>query len=680
MTSRRAAKAFFVVVLTLLGVACGGSSGSPLRARSPRSTEVDLAKATTNESAATAEGSGSWGGPRAPGASSNEVPVDGRDAVWGAGDAPVTVMIFTDFQCPFCSRAHPRVAQLMREYGPKKLRVVFKHHPLPFHQDAAPAAMAAQAVYQLGGPAAFFAYVDLVFQGQTQLSDANLLSWGAQVGVERSALIRVATSKETQAKIDADLALAQRVGVRGTPAFLINGDRLVGAQPYEAFKERVDRELAAAQKLRDRGVAPAGLYAARVAENFRAPEPDDGDDAPAPKAAPAPEPALWKVPVAKSPSLGPANALVTLVEFSDYECPFCKKAHKTVDELMRRYPGKLRVVFKHQPLPFHKRALPAALFAMEARAQRGDKGFWEATQLIFAASPRLEDEDLLDIARQMKLNEARVKAALAKETHKAAIESDGDLADDVGARGTPTFYVNGKKLSGAQPIEKFQALIDAELATASAKVSAGTPAALVYGELIKGGASGRPLELAAATPSIDKKNPSRGPAKAAVTVQVFSDFQCPFCSRVVPTLTQLEKQYAGRVRIVWRNSPLPFHQDARPAAMAAMEAFAQKGDAGFWQMHDLLFANQQALDPASLEGYARKLGLDSVKFRAALSGGVHDGAIAADLAAGTAAGASGTPSFVINGYAISGAQPLRAFKKVIDRALEDAKLGRTPAP
>jgi protein-disulfide isomerase len=317
---------------------------------------------------------------------------------------------------------------------------------------------------------------------------------------------------------------------------------------------------------------------------------------------------------------------------------------------------------------------------MEARAQRGDKGFWEATRLLFESSPRLEDDDLLTLARQMRLNEARVKAALTKETHKAAVEADMDLADDVTARGTPTFYINGKKLAGAQSIEKFQALIDAELAAAEAKVRAGTPALQLYSTLIKAGTSGKALLLAPSTPSVGKGNPSKGPAKAAVTVQVFSDFQCPFCSRVVPTLAQIEKQYAGRVRIVWRNSPLPFHQDARPAAMAAMEAFAQKGDAGFWQMHDLLFANQQALDPASLEGYARKLGLDTVKFRAALSGAVHDAAIAADLAAGKAAGASGTPSFVINGYAISGAQPLRAFKKVIDRALEDAKLRRAPAP
>ena len=119
----------------------------------------------------------------------------------------------------------------------------------------------------------------------------------------------------------------------------------------------------------------------------------------------------------------------------------------------------------------------------------------------------------------------------------------------------------------------------------------------MYAELIKAGASGKPLSVATSTPSVGKDNPSKGPTKAPVTVQVFSDFQCPFCSRVLPTLAQIEKKYAGRVRVVWRNMPLSFHGDARLAAQAAMEAHAQKGDGGFWKMHDLLFANQSKPRP-----------------------------------------------------------------------------------
>lgn len=678
MTVSRAAKAIFVLGLLLLGVACGGSPGSPAHAKHPKSTEVDLTKADTSETnLGEVAAHGTWTKPTSGGATSREVPVDATDAVWGRGDAPVTVVLFTDFQCPFCSRAHPRVTQLMRDYGPDKLRIVFKHNPLPFHQDAVPAALAAQAVYEIAGPQAFFAYVDLLFRGQSQLTDANLLAWAQDVGVDRNALLKVAMSSEVRAKIDADMALAKSAGLFGTPAFLINGGKLVGAQPYEAFKERVDAELAASQALRTSGVAPASVYATRVAENFSKPEPED--DRPARPAAP-PDTTIWKVPVGKSPSVGPASALVTMVEFSDYQCPFCKRAQATVDELLRRYPTKLRVVWKHQPLPFHNRALPAAQLAMEARAQRGDKGFWEATKLLFESQRGLEDDDLLTIARQLRLNEARVKATLAKETHKTAINADMDLADEVTAKGTPTFYINGRKLSGAQPLERFQSLIDEQLALAEAKVKAGTPAAQLYATLIKDGRAGEPLELAKSTPAVGKGNPTRGSARAPVTIQIFSDFQCPFCSRVMPALNQVEKTYAGRLRIVWRNMPLSFHQDARPAAMAAMEAYAQKGDAGFWKMHELLFTNQSNLDRSSLETYAQKAGLDLTRFRDALDQNSHDASIKLDESAASAAGIDGTPAFIINGYHLSGAQPFAKFKKVIDRALEDARLKRKAAP
>lgn len=678
MTLGRAARAFVFVVSALLGVACGGSSGSSPRAASSKSTEVDLAQPTTNDAnAAPGETRTVWSRPASGGATSSEVPVDASDAIWGAGDAPVTLVVFTDFQCPFCSRAHPTVSQLMRQYGPQKLRVVFKHNPLPFHQDALPAALAAQAVYELAGPSAFFAYVDRVFRGQSQLTDENLLAWAAEVGVEPSSLLKAAGSPAVRGKVENDMALAARLGLRGTPSFLVNGSRLIGAQPYEEFKERVEEELRGARALRDQGVAPGEVFAKRVAENIAKPEP--GEEPPA-RAAPPPDATVWKVPVGKSPSLGPANALVTLVEFSDYQCPYCKRAHATVEELLKRYPGKLRVVFKHRPLPFHPRAMPAALFAMEARAQRGDKGFFEASKLLFDSAPALEDDDLVALGKKMKLNEARVKAALAKGTHKPAIEADGDLADDVEAKGTPTFYVNGKKLSGAKPIAEFQTLIDAELAVAESKVKAGTPALSVYAELIRDGRAGEPLELAATTPSFGKDNPSKGAAKAAVTIQVFSDFECPFCSRFLPTLAQIEKQYAGRVRIVWRNLPLPFHPNARTAAMAAMEAHAQKGDSGFWRMHDLLFANQRSLDRSSIEGHAKKLGMNLDKLRAALDQQKHETVIKADEAAANAAGVDGTPAIVVNGYHLAGAQPVAKLKRVIDRALEDAKLGRKPQP
>jgi protein-disulfide isomerase len=118
------------------------------------------------------------------------------------------------------------------------------------------------------------------------------------------------------------------------------------------------------------------------------------------------------------------------------------------------------------------------------------------------------------------------------------------------------------------------------------------------------------------------------------------------------------------------------HQDAALAAEASLEAYKQKGNDGFWTMHDLLFDNQEApesLKPAALIGYASRMGLDLRAFRAALESRSHRTEVEADRAAAEAAGISGTPSFVINGYFVSGAQPFAKFRKVIDRALAEAK-------
>ncbi len=670
------------LVSALFALACGGSPSSPPRSADSKSTEIDLATPPNVEPGAEQIASGSHSGFGASQPTSDAIPIDAEDAVWGSPTAPVTLVTFSDFQCPFCGRAHPTVVQLERTYGPQKLRVVFKHNPLPFHPDAMPAALVAQAVQQIGGSDAFFRFADLAFQNQRALTDQNLQQWAAEVGVRNAT--QVAGNPQVRAKIDRDIALATNLGLSGTPSFMINGSQLVGAQPFEKFKELVDTELREATALRQKGVPQQEIYARRVHENYRAlgePSPNHARPNP-PSAPPVPDTTVWNVPVGKSPVQGPTTALVTVVAFLDFQCPFCQRVQPTLDEVLKRYGKKVRLVFKHNPLAFHPRAMSAANFAMEARAEQGDKGFWAAAKLLFDRQSKLEDDDLLGYAAELKLNKARVKSALTANRYKSTIEADSDLASDIEATGTPAFFINGRALSGAQPLERFTALIDEELAKADALVKAGTKPALVYGVTIKDGKSGAPF-VVKTTAAPTKQNPSRGATKAPVTIQMWSDFQCPFCKRVVPTIEAIEKQYGWRVRVVWRNLPLPFHQNARLAAQAAMEAYAQGGQKAFWKMHELLFAGQttpDGLKRPALERYAASIGLDAKQFAAALDQGKHDALIAADEADAKAAGLTGTPAFIINGYYVSGAQPFRAFKRVIQRAVEDGKLGRKPAP
>jgi len=160
--------------------------------------------------------------------------------------------------------------------------------------------------------------------------------------------------------------------------------------------------------------------------------------------------------------------------------------------------------------------------------------------------------------------------------------------------------------------------------------------------------------------------PSLGKSGAPVTLVEFSDFQCPFCSRVVPTMEQVRAKYGDKVRIVFRQYPLPFHQKAQKAAEASLCASDQ---GKFWEMHDAMFANQQALAVEQLKAKAAELGLKAEEFNSCIDSGKHAAAIQADMKEGSAAGVSGTPALFVNGRFINGAVPFDQIATVIDDEL-----------
>jgi protein-disulfide isomerase len=165
---------------------------------------------------------------------------------------------------------------------------------------------------------------------------------------------------------------------------------------------------------------------------------------------------------------GGANAPVTIIEFSDYECPFCKKADVTVQEVMKTYGDKVRLVHRDFPLAFHAHARPAADAARCAEAQGK---FWEYHSKLFA-SEDLSPEKLQALATEVGLDRTKFDACVAKQQFKDGIDKDIADGTEVGVTGTPAFFINGRMLSGAQPFEKFKEIIDEELArTKTAKSS-----------------------------------------------------------------------------------------------------------------------------------------------------------------------------------------------------------------
>ena len=164
----------------------------------------------------------------------------------------------------------------------------------------------------------------------------------------------------------------------------------------------------------------------------------------------------------------------------------------------------------------------------------------------------------------------------------------------------------------------------------------------------------------------------KGDPNAPVTIIEFSDYECPFCGRhYEQTLPQIISEYvdAGKVKIVFRDFPLGFHQKAQKAGEAAECAGKLGGDEMYWEMHDKLFDNQQALDVDDLKKYAKELGLNTKDFNACLDSDEFADEIKSDLADGQAAGVSGTPASFVNGRLVSGAVPFSEFKKIIDEEL-----------
>jgi len=160
--------------------------------------------------------------------------------------------------------------------------------------------------------------------------------------------------------------------------------------------------------------------------------------------------------------------------------------------------------------------------------------------------------------------------------------------------------------------------------------------------------------------------PSKGPEDAPITIVEFSDFECPFCSRINPTLAQVRQNYADQVRIVFRQYPLPMHPNAVKAAEASLCAHEQ---GKFWEMHDVMFADQQQLGVEQLKAKASGIGLDPEDFNQCLDSGEYADEVQADLAAGAEAGVSGTPAMFVNGIPISGAVPYDQLSSVIDEEL-----------
>lgn len=382
----------------------------------------------------------------------------------------------------------------------------------------------------------------------------------------------------------------------------------------------------------------------------------------------------------------PNGALVTIVEYSDFQCPYCSRLTDTLNQLAKEYPEDVRIVFKHFPLPMHKQAKPASEAVLAANAQ--GKG-WEMHDLVFQNARQLSNEDLIGYAEKVGVPDMdKFKKDLEGGTYSAQVDADMKQGRKFAVSSTPSFFINGKAERGAKNFDQLKALVEQEKQFAEGLIEAGSKREEVYARIMKaaktqraapkrpdrakqGKRPGAPDPSANYAVPVDDR-PAKGSEEALVTIVEFSDFECPYCRKVLPSLTQIEEEYGDKVRVVFRQQPLPFHKNAKPAALAALAAHRQ---GKFWEMHDALFANaekKQLNDQAYVE-LAKQLGLDVDKFNADRADAELAKMIDEDQAVAKQFGAGGTPAFFVNGRFVNGARPFEAFKVVIDEELAKAE-------
>lgn len=377
--------------------------------------------------------------------------------------------------------------------------------------------------------------------------------------------------------------------------------------------------------------------------------------------------AIYKVPRGQSPADGPATAPVTIVAWSDYNCGYCNRVQHTLDNLVRLYPGQLRFVHRFLPLDEDNTVAAEAMLAAAAQGK-----LRPMSDRLYAVWGRVDRAGIELIARELGLDMIRFRAELDTRVHHAQIAADTADAIALGVTGTPTFFINGRAITGNQSLKTFVDVVDEELARAK---GADHDTLVAAGKL-----KAEPAVEKRKAFELDEKATYRvglglpghqsGPDDALVTIVAWGDFQCPYCQRLAPHLAHLRQKYGNDVRVIYRHLAMAFHAKASLAAEAAIAA-AEQGK--FWAFHDQVFANFGALTRPDLERFGELAQLDMAKLRAALDDRRHRDLVAAEGAAAEAIGVDGTPTIFINGRPIVGTRDRETLERTVEAHLAQAR-------
>ena len=409
----------------------------------------------------------------------------------GSDRAPVTIVVWSDFTCGYCERVRATTEQVDRLY-PGKVRWVFRHMPLDDEWT-----LGAEASLAAAAQGRFWPMHDRLFAVRGQVDRAGVELIASELGLDLGRFRADLDTGAYRKAVAIDVEAARHLGISSTPAFFVNGRPLRGNQPLQVFVAAVDQELARAGEALAKGVAPAALYQHLVADGR--PHADAPADA-RPPFAELDRDQSYRVGLGLPGHIdGPADALVTVIAWSDFECPYCVRSAPLLARLRTEYGDRVRIVFRHMPLPFHHQAPLAAEAAVAAGAQGK---FWPMHDRIFGDPKNLGRAALEAHAQAIGLDLARFRAALDERRYREAVNADAAAGSILGVQGTPALFVNGTVIPGAPPWAHLKNIVDARLREAEQLVATGVARGDVYGLVV--------LRAARA----ERGDPSRMPASA----------------------------------------------------------------------------------------------------------------------------------------------------------------------
>ncbi len=573
----------------------------------------------------------------------------------GASRPDVVITMFAGLECPFSAKATGLIRGVLERHGKPegRVRVEYRHLPLTAQPRGEALAIASVAAHLQGR---FWRFHDALLNNPGRTDESDIVTFTKVAGADIGSWALDRQSPDVASRVKTDKAIAQSLGVTATPTFFVNGIKVEGLVEPSVLEGLIATEFAAADALRAGATAPsdAPAFAALTRKNA----PDFArfvlDGAPAelrpPPARPV-DPTVWKVPVRDDvPTIGPSDALVTMALFGDFECPFTAKLLPVLESLQKERDGDVRLVFLHNPLAVHPKARDAAEIGVAA--QIGGK-FWEYARKVYGRpeGTPLDSGDLMAVAGELGFGAGALATALSEGRHRARVEDDQSLASRLEAIGTPNLFVNGRKVVGVRPIEELRALVDEELQKARARVAGGQERAQIYAAIIDAGVERQ--ALASDVLVFDVKNaPTTGEPTAAAHIVLFTDFQCPFSSRLVPILERAMKAFAGRVRLSVKHFPQEFHPEA--VALARIGVCAQEQER-FWEVYRQFFEpeQQKALGPDARKEWLEAAGVDAGKLATCLASTRPDAVLGKDAEDAKAAGVKGTPTLFINGRRFS---------------------------